>query len=94
MFLVVGYAAWTTPRGAPFIQHLCEQLDINAYVEELQSILTTVKRKVCIEYQSNCKGDENWDRKKCMPQIAHNSLMRNIKFRQKTDASLQKPAFS
>lgn len=80
--------AWKTSRGAPFIQHLCEQLDINAFEDDLQSILNSVKLKVSTKYESKHEGNEDLDGKKCMPSIACDNLTRKIKFSQKTFTNL------
>lgn len=76
---LAGYVSFLTPTGSPFIQALCEFLDLYAYTKEIEAIFKLVKRKVSLCYESNVKGKEDEDFKKMVPEES-SSLMRVLKF--------------
>ncbi|KAF5303850.1 hypothetical protein FQR65_LT08107 [Abscondita terminalis] len=65
---IPGYFSWrNTTRGSWFIQALCLELDENSEKYDLLTILTFVKRRVAIDYESNVPNDSKMHLQKQIP---------------------------
>lgn len=68
--------------GSWFIQALCEELDLHGRGRDLLSLMTSVNRRVAIEYQSYVPQNERFHGKKQIPSIV-SMLTRLVYFRDK-----------
>ncbi|XP_072760656.1 caspase-1-like [Anoplolepis gracilipes] len=65
-----GFYSWRNPDvGSWFIQALCEELDLHGCKRDLLSLMTSVNRRVAIEYQSYVPQNERYHGKKQIPSI-------------------------
>ncbi|XP_029665203.1 caspase-1-like [Formica exsecta] len=65
-----GFYSWRNPDvGSWFIQALCEELDLHGRKRDLLSLMTSVNRRVAIEYQSYVPQNEKFHGKKQIPSI-------------------------
>lgn len=68
--LLSGFFSWRNPDvGSWFIQALCEELDLHGRKRDLLSLMTSVNRRVAIEYQSYVPQNEKFHGKKQIPSI-------------------------
>lgn len=65
-----GFYSWRNPdAGSWFIQALCEELDLHGRSRDLLSLMTSVNRRVAIEYQSYVPQNEKYHARKQIPSI-------------------------
>ncbi|XP_054258396.1 caspase-1-like isoform X2 [Macrosteles quadrilineatus] len=82
---IPGFYSWrNTMRGSWFMQALCEELNANGYKEDLLTLLTTVNRKVAIDYESNVPDNSVMHAQKQIPCITF-MLTRILKFQMKNE---------
>ncbi|CAK9798525.1 unnamed protein product [Anthophora plagiata] len=78
-----GYYSWRNPdTGSWFIEALCQELNENGKTHDLLRIMTSVIRRVAIEYQSYVPHSEKFHQKKQIPSIV-SMLTRLVYFSKK-----------
>uniref|UniRef100_A0A1B6DZR3 Caspase-1 n=1 Tax=Clastoptera arizonana TaxID=38151 RepID=A0A1B6DZR3_9HEMI len=80
---IPGFYSWrNTSRGSWFMQALCQELNEYGYTCDLLTILTSVNRRVAIDYESNVPDNSTMHAQKQIPCITF-MLTRLLKFSQK-----------
>lgn len=70
MLRLSGFYSWRNPdSGSWFIQAFCEELDLHGRSRDLLSLMTSVNRRVAIEYQSYVPENERFHAKKQIPSV-------------------------
>ncbi|CAK9831339.1 unnamed protein product [Anthophora retusa] len=78
-----GYYSWRNPEhGSWFIDALCQELNEHGKTHDLLRIMTSVIRRVAIEYQSYVPHSEKFHQKKQIPSIV-SMLTRLVYFSKK-----------
>ena len=67
---VLGYFAYHTSGGSPFIKHLCDVLDAQHEEEDLLTMLTHVNWKVATEYETRMK-EAAFNKRRIVPSLEH-----------------------
>jgi hypothetical protein len=74
-----GYLSWrNTTEGSWFVQALCKELQDKGTSDDIHTIVTCVKRRVAIDYESNT-GNNRTNKKKQMPCVT-DTLTRRLIF--------------
>ena len=77
---IPGHYSWRNPtHGSWFVQALTSVLSRDSRHDDLLSMLTTVNRRVAMEYESYCPGQEDFDGNKQVPCI-NSMLTRKLYF--------------
>lgn len=82
-FEILGYYSWrNTVRGSWFIEALCKELEESAYKYDILTILTSVNRRVAIDYESYLPSDPEMHERKQIP-CFNSRLTRLVHFNKK-----------
>jgi len=80
---IPGYYSWrNTTHGSWFMQALCRELEVNAFNQDLLTLLTTVSRRVAFDFESNVPDTPHMHRQKQIPCVT-TMLTRLVKFTRK-----------
>lgn len=84
MIKILGYYSWqnTSDLGSSFIKALCTELDENAFEHDVVKILTSVNRRVKIDYAKYAPLDAEKHQRKQITFFKSN-LTRLVKFYKK-----------